>query len=52
VPQGIRQLAAQGVTACALTDGDELWCWGASPDGQVGNGTQALSGQWATPVGL
>jgi len=33
------RVVAGGTSACALLEGGELWCWGASDDGQIGVAT-------------
>ena len=36
--EGVRSLALGSLTSCALTDADELWCWGRlpfTPDGKA-----------------
>jgi prepilin-type N-terminal cleavage/methylation domain-containing protein len=36
--EGVTQIAAGGSHSCALLVVDEVWCWGASNDGQTGAG--------------
>ncbi len=35
-PSDVREIAAGTVTACALTNNDEVWCWGSITDPSTG----------------
>jgi alpha-tubulin suppressor-like RCC1 family protein len=39
LPGGVTALAAGSQHTCALTDGDDVLCWGRNDDGQVGEAT-------------
>jgi alpha-tubulin suppressor-like RCC1 family protein len=38
--------------SCAITDADEVWCWGYNGDGQVGSGSLPIVARPATVAGL
>ncbi|MCA9676435.1 MAG: hypothetical protein KC464_15490, partial [Myxococcales bacterium] len=46
-----RALAVGDRFACAITDGDELECWGDNRRGQLGDGTMTSRG-WAAPIAV
>ena len=48
LPAGIRQIAASGNHACALTPSSTLYCWGHNSNGQLGNGN--TNEYRATPI--
>ena len=41
---GIVRIAAGNNYSCALDGGGELWCWGESTDGQLGDGGRPATG--------
>jgi alpha-tubulin suppressor-like RCC1 family protein len=46
---GASQVVAGGSHTCALTESDDVWCWGANYSGQLGDGT---TGGSSVPVRL
>jgi len=48
LPDGIVQIGAGDLHACARTESGEVWCWGGNMDGQIGTG--AVSGAEPAPV--
>ncbi|HJL14316.1 MAG TPA: hypothetical protein RMH99_01600 [Sandaracinaceae bacterium LLY-WYZ-13_1] len=47
LPSGVVELVAGWHHACVRTSADEVWCWGAGSEGQLGDGAFSRSG---TPV--
>jgi alpha-tubulin suppressor-like RCC1 family protein len=50
IPDPVVEVAAGQVSACALTDKGDVFCWGDNSQGELGNG--AAGGLSTTPVGV
>jgi cysteine-rich repeat protein len=44
LPAVIVEIATGGNDTCAISDTGEMWCWGYSLDGQLGNGGEEVTG--------
>ncbi len=50
LPSGVATIVAGGVDSCVITDGGELWCWGANDQAQLGTGAPGSPVTTATQI--